>query len=61
MHESLCSKLISDIVKAWMWSILVPGRNNIVACDSGGRAFGIEIQEGNGDIRNYLIDLGTLS
>jgi len=41
-----------------MWSIMVPGRNNIVACDSGGRAFGIEIQEGNGDIRNYLIDLG---
>ena len=36
----------------------VPGRNNIVACDSSGRVVDFEIQEGKGDIRNYLIGLG---
>ena len=30
----------------------------IVACDSSGRVVDFEIQEGKGDIRNYLIDLG---
>ena len=38
--------------------IMVPGRNNIVACDSSGRVVDFEIQEGKGDIRNYLIKLG---
>jgi len=38
--------------------IMVPGRNNIVACDSSGRVVDFEIQEGKGDIRNYLISLG---
>ena len=37
---------------------MVPGRNNIVACDSSGRVVDFEIQEGKGDIRNYLIRLG---
>ena len=38
--------------------MMVPGRNNIVACDSSGRVVDFEIQEGKGDIRNYLIKLG---
>jgi len=38
--------------------MMVPGRNNIVVCDSSGRVVGFEIQEGKGDIRNYLISLG---
>jgi len=38
--------------------MMVPGRNNIVACDSSGRVVDFEIQEGKGDIRNYLINLG---
>ena len=38
--------------------IMVPGRNNIVACDSSGRVVDFEIKEGKGDIRNYLIKLG---
>jgi len=37
---------------------MVPGRNNIVACDSSGRVVDFEIQEGKGDIRNYIINLG---
>ena len=37
--------------------MMVPGRNNIVACDSSGRVVDFEIQEGKGDIRNYLISL----
>ena len=36
-------------------SMMVPGRNNIVACDSSGRVVDFEIQEGKGDIRNYII------
>ena len=40
-------------------SMMVPGRNNIVACDSSGRVVDFEIQEGKGDIRNYLIALGA--
>ena len=40
-------------------SMMVPGRNNIVACDSSGRVVDFEIQEGKGDIRNYLIKLGV--
>ncbi len=39
-------------------SMMVPGRNNIVACDSSGRVVDFEIQEGKGDIRNYIIKLG---
>ena len=39
-------------------SMMVPGRNNIVACDSSGRVVDFEIQEGKGDIRNYIINLG---
>jgi len=38
--------------------MMVPGRNNIVACDSSGKVVDFEIQEGKGDIRNYLINLG---
>ena len=38
--------------------IMVPGRNNIVACDSSGRVVDFEIQEGKGDIRNHIINLG---
>ncbi len=38
--------------------MMVPGRNNIVACDSSGRVVDFEIQEGKGDIREYLINLG---
>jgi len=39
--------------------MMVPGRNNIVVCDSSGRVVAFEIQEGKGDIRNHLINLGT--
>ena len=39
--------------------MMVPGRNNIVACDSSGRVVDFEIQEGKGDIRSYLISLGV--
>ncbi len=39
-------------------SMMVPGRNNIVACDSSGRVVDFEIQEGKGDIREHLINLG---
>ena len=39
--------------------MMVPGRNNIVACDSSGRVVDFEIQDGKGDIRNYLISLGV--
>ena len=39
--------------------MMVPGRNNIVVCDSSGRVVDFEIQEGKVDIRNYLIDLGA--
>jgi len=39
--------------------MMVPGRNNIVACDSSGRVVDFEIQEGKGDIRNHLIKLGV--
>ena len=38
--------------------MMVPGRNNIVACDSSGRVVDFEIQEGKGDIRNHIIRLG---
>jgi len=38
--------------------MMVPGRNNIVACDSSGRVVDFEIQEGKGDIREHLISLG---
>jgi transposase-like protein len=38
--------------------MMVPGRNNIVACDASGRVVDFEIQEGKGDIRHYLIGLG---
>jgi len=39
-------------------NMMVPGRNNIVACDSSGRVVDFEIQEGKGDIRNHIISLG---
>ena len=38
--------------------MMVPGRNNIVACDSSGRVVDFEIQEGKGDIRKHLINFG---
>jgi len=41
--------------------MMVPGRNNIVACDSSGRVVDFEIQEGKGDIRNHIINLGIKS
>ncbi|MFO7970712.1 MAG: hypothetical protein R6U40_03065 [Desulfobacterales bacterium] len=40
-------------------NMMVPGRNNIVVCDSSGRVIDFEIQEGKGDIRRYLIELGV--
>jgi len=40
-------------------SMMVPGRNNIVACDSDGKVVDFKIHEGKGDIRGYLIELGT--
>lgn len=40
-------------------SMMVPGRNNIVVCDSSGRVVDFEIQEGKGDIRNHIISLGV--
>ncbi|MCW7077499.1 MAG: hypothetical protein OCU18_09540 [Candidatus Syntrophoarchaeum sp.] len=39
-------------------SMMVPGRNNIVVCDASGRIVDFEIQEGKGDLRGYLIELG---
>jgi hypothetical protein len=39
-------------------SMMVPGRNNIVACDSDGKIVDFEIQEGKGDIRAFVIGLG---
>ena len=38
--------------------MMVPGRNNIVACDASGRIVDFEIQEGKGDFRDYLVELG---
>jgi DNA-binding XRE family transcriptional regulator len=38
--------------------MMVPGRNNIVACDASGRIVDFEIQEGKGDIRANIIGLG---
>jgi hypothetical protein len=38
--------------------MMVPGRNNIVACDASGRIVDFEIQEGKGDIRANIIELG---
>ena len=40
-------------------SMMVPGRNNIVVCDADGKIVDFEIQEGKGDIRAYLIELGV--
>lgn len=39
-------------------SMMVPGRNNIVACDADGKVVDFKIHEGKGDIRAYLIELG---
>ncbi len=39
-------------------SLMVPGRNNIVVCDAGGKVVDFEIHEGKGDIRAYLVELG---
>ena len=39
-------------------SMMVPGRNSIVVCDADGKIVDFEIQEGKGDIRAYLIELG---
>lgn len=38
--------------------MMVPGRNNIVVCDVSGRIVDFEIEEGKGDLRGYLIELG---
>jgi hypothetical protein len=38
--------------------MMVPGRNNIVACDASGRIVDFEIQEGKGDIRANIVELG---
>jgi hypothetical protein len=37
--------------------IAVPGRTNMVTCDSRGRIIDFEIQEGKGDIKGYIISL----
>ena len=39
-------------------SLMVPGRTNMVTCDGNGKVVDFEIQEGKGDLRNYLIELG---
>ncbi|MDX9818554.1 MAG: hypothetical protein RBT16_06545, partial [Desulfococcus multivorans] len=36
----------------------VPGRTNLVTTDSSGRIVDFEIQEGKGDLRNYIVRLG---
>jgi hypothetical protein len=38
--------------------MMVPGRTNMVTCDSSGRVVDFEIQEGKGDLRGYLLELG---
>lgn len=40
-------------------AMMTPGRSNIVVCDSSGRVVDFEIQEGQGDLREYLIRLGS--
>jgi len=35
-----------------------PGRTNLVTSDSSGRIVDFEIQEGKGDLRNYIVSLG---
>jgi hypothetical protein len=37
--------------------IAVPGRTNMVTCDSSGRIIDFEIQEGKGDMKAYIISL----
>jgi hypothetical protein len=37
--------------------IAVPGRTNMVTCDSRGRIIDFEIQEGKGDMKAYIISL----
>jgi hypothetical protein len=39
-------------------SLMVPGRTSMVTCDGNGKVVDFEIQEGKGDLRNYLIELG---
>jgi len=36
----------------------VPGQTNMVTCDASGRIVDFEIQEGKGDLRSYVVDLG---
>jgi hypothetical protein len=36
----------------------VPGRTNMVTCDSSGRVVNFEIQEGKGDLRAHIVALG---
>ncbi len=38
--------------------MMVPGRTNLVTCDVSGRVVDFDIQEGKGDIREYIINLG---
>jgi transposase len=39
-------------------SMMVAGRTSMVTCDGNGKVVDFEIQEGKGDLRNYLIELG---
>lgn len=39
-------------------SLMVPGRTSMVTCDGNGKVVDFEIQEGKGNLRNYLIELG---
>lgn len=39
--------------------LMVPGRTNQVACDISGRVVDFQIQEGKGDMRAYLLELGN--
>jgi hypothetical protein len=37
----------------------IAGRTNLVTCDSSGRIVDFEIQEGKGDLRNYIVNLNN--
>jgi len=39
--------------------LMVPGRTNQVTCDISGRVVDFQIQEGKGDMRAYLLELGN--
>lgn len=37
--------------------LMMPGRTNMVTCDESGRVIDFEIQEGKGDLRDYIVEL----